>query len=193
VKTKFKGIKTATEYRRGELAKDILRLVGSGVLIGSVIVAPKMIQVIDYFNPRGREERKRIWRAIKYLEQQNQLSLEEKGEVQYLTLTKHGRIKFDENAIWEMTAPRPSRWDKKWRLVMFDIPVQRGRVRVVFREKLKDLGFRQYQNSVFIYPHKCHEEVLAVARWFEVEPYMRYVVATEIHDMRRFVKEFDLL
>jgi hypothetical protein len=49
------------------------------------------------------------------------------------------------------------------------------------------------KRSVFIYPHECQEEVLAVAKWYGVEDHVRYLVATEIHDMRRFIEVFKLL
>lgn len=193
MKTTFQGIKTAAEYKRGELAKDVLRLVGAGVLLGTVVVAPNMAQVIDYFNPKGRAERRRIWNVIKYLEGRDDIAFETRGSTHYVTLTKKGRIRLDENAIWELMIEQPLRWDKKWRLVMFDFPARFGGVRHIFRQKLEDLGFRMYQRSVFIYPHECHEEILTIAKWYGVDAHIRYVVATEIHDVRRLVKEFDLL
>ncbi|MBI4068059.1 hypothetical protein HY413_01455 [Candidatus Kaiserbacteria bacterium] len=193
MKTKFKGIRTAAEYRRGELTKDVLRLIGAGVLVGTVVVAPNMAQLIDYFNPKGRAERKRIWNAIKYLEGKGRVSCEEREDTTFVKLTSQGRLKLDEDAIWELTLPERVRWDHKWRMVMFDVPMCHGHARNAFREKLQDFGFRLYQNSVFIYPHECHEEVIAVARWYGIDKHVRYVVATEIHDMRRFVREFDLL
>jgi CRISPR-associated endonuclease Cas2 len=192
--TKFKGIKTAKEYRRGELTKDILRLVGAGVVVGGAsIVAPNMIQLIDYFNPTGRTERQRLWKAIKYLEARNRLVIEEQNGEQYVRLTNHGRVHLDENSIWELAIDTPRRWDKKWRLVMFDFPTRYGNVRHAFRLKLEDMGFKMYQRSVFIYPHECVEEVHTIARWYGVDEYIRYIVAVEINDMRTFIKEFDLL
>ncbi|MBI2048444.1 MAG: CRISPR-associated endonuclease Cas2 [Parcubacteria group bacterium] len=193
MKSTFKGIKTAAEYKRGELARDILRLVGAGVIVGAAVIAPNMGQVVDYFNPRGSAERKRIWDAIKYLEKRNQLAVTERNGTQFVTLTRQGRIKLDENQIWEIALSTPLRWDRKWRLVMFDFPARCGDVRHAFRKRLEEFGFVMYQRSVFIFPHECHEEVLTVAKWYGVDRHVRYIVATEINDMRRFVKEFDLL
>lgn len=191
--TVFKGIKTAAEYQRGELAHDVLRLVGAGVAMGAVIVAPNMAQVIDYFNPKGQAERRRIWRTIKYLEEKNRVKIEERDGDQYIHLTVSGRKKLTENTVWELTVDKPYRWDSKWRMVMFDLPARHNKVRNVFRLKLEDLGFVQYQRSVFIYPYECHKEVHTVAKWYGIDDYVRYIVATEVHDMRRFVKLFDLL
>lgn len=194
--TKFKGIKTAAEYRRGELARDILRLVGAGVIggVGAVAAATtNTVQIIDYLNPKGVHERNRIWKAIKYLEKKNRVVFEERENYTYVILTKEGRLRLDEDAIWELTIDAPYRWDRKWRIVMFDLPSKHERVRQSFRLKLEDLGFKLYQRSVFIYPYECHEEVHTIAKWYGVDQYVRYIVATEIHDMRRYIKIFDLL
>lgn len=190
--TKFRGIKTAAEYERGEFAKDVLRLIGAGVVAGASVVAPNTIQLVEYFQPRSRAERNKIWNTITYLERKGYVTLHEHNGQQYLHLTKTGRIKFDEERIWELTLANPARWDHKWRIVMFDFPSS-CKVRHVFRAKLEDFGFQMYQRSVFIYPHECQEEVIAVAKWYGVEDHIRYLVATEIHDMRRFVEVFKLL
>lgn len=192
--TKFKGIKTAKEYRRGELTRDILRLIGAGVVIaGATIAAPNTLQLIDYFNPKGRAERNRIWKVIKYLESKNRVSFEERGGKTYVVLTQTGGRRLSEDFIADLAVRKPRRWDHKWRLVMFDLPMRHEKVRQAFRNKIEDFGFEMYQRSVFIYPYECHEEVHTVAKWYGVDEHIRYVVATEIHDMRQFIQKFDLL
>lgn len=192
--TKFRGIKTAAEYRRGELTKDILRLVAAGLAVGGVaIVAPNMLQIIDYFRPKGQQEKRRVRQAIKYLEERDRIRIEYRAGIPHLILTEKGRVQCNEDAIGDMSIRRPHRWDQKWRLVMFDLPSRHDRIRRSFRDKLQDFGFKLYQRSVFIYPYECYGEVNVVAEWYGVKKCIRYVVATEIHDMRRFVKEFDLL
>jgi len=192
--TKFKGIKTAREYRRGELAKDILRLVGAGVVIGgSAIIAPNTLQLIEYFDPKNRGERNRIWKTIKYLEEKNRISFEEANGKTFVLLTTSGKQRLNEEAVWDLTIDRPRKWDHKWRMVMFDLPAHHNKVRDVFRLKLEDLGFHLYQRSVFIYPFECHAEVHTIAQWYGIDEYIRYIVATEVHDMRKFAEIFDLL
>ena len=110
----------------------------------------------------------------------------------YVYLTEKGKVRFTSDSIWELAITPPRRWDRKWRLVMFDIP-NRSPNRREFRLKLEDMGFRMYQRSVFIYPHECREEIFTIARWMNLREHVRYVVASEIHDGRRFVRIFDLL
>ncbi|MBI2039556.1 hypothetical protein HYT18_00610 [Candidatus Microgenomates bacterium] len=43
-----------------------------------------------------------------------------------------------------------SKWDGKWRIVIFDIPEQRRIIRNLFRRNLKKWGFKHLQKSVWI-------------------------------------------
>lgn len=43
-----------------------------------------------------------------------------------------------------------SKWDGKWRIVIFDIPEKFKTVRNLFRRRLKDWGFKIWQRSVWI-------------------------------------------
>jgi len=192
--TKFKGIKTVAEYRRGEIGRDILRLIEAGVIeVGRNVTDPRVAQIIDTFTPKNSLERRRIWTTIKYLEAKNRISLEEHNGHTYAVLTERGRLQINEDAIWNLAIITPRRWDHKWRIVLFDIPRVYEKKRKPFRLKLEDLGFRMYQKSVFIYPYECHEEVHTIAKWYGVDKHIRYIVATEVHDMRHFVEIFDLL
>ena len=48
MKTRFKGIKTAAEHRRGELVRDILKLVGAGLAVSAAaVVAPNTLQLLE--------------------------------------------------------------------------------------------------------------------------------------------------
>lgn len=191
--TKFKGIKTAAEYRRGELAKDMLRLVGAGVVAAGAVMAPNTVQLLGHFLPKSPQERNRIWKALKYLEEKQRITLEERGGNTYVHLTGKGRIQLDEESIWDLAIDAPRRWDRKWRMVMFDLPSRNESVRQSFRLKLEDFGLKMYQRSVFIYPHECYEHVITVAKWYGVDSHVRYIVAEEINDARKYLKEFDLL
>lgn len=191
--TKFKGIKTAAEYRRGEIARDILRLIGAGAVMGAVVAAPNVAQLLDMFDPKGRAQRNKIWKAIKYLESQERIRIaEEKGE-RTLVLTRQGQVALDELSIEELRVQPPRTWDRKWRIVMFDIPMYKSRNRIPFRAKIQDLGFEMYQKSVWVYPYECRQEVLMVAEHYEVREYIRYLTVEEMSNMREFVKKFDLL
>jgi DNA-binding transcriptional regulator PaaX len=67
-----------------------------------------------------------------------------------------------------------------------------SRNRALFKEKLSDMGFREYQTSVYIYPHECSTEVEAIAEWCGLAGYVRFVTAKDISDGEILKKEFGL-
>src|SRR3989344_7513510 len=68
-----------------------------------------------------------------------------------MTLLNEGRKRILNYKIDEITIKKPKKWDGKWRLVLFDIPKEKKKLREALRFHLKRLGFYQYQKSVFLH------------------------------------------
>jgi DNA-binding transcriptional regulator PaaX len=175
---------------RGSLAQSILRLVESE--FDTEHAEANALKVINYFKPQDRFERNRIWKAIKYLEEQNRIAIKERGDEYYILLTQEGKVKLAEVAIWDLSIAAPKRWDKKWRIVMFDFPKEMTTTRNSFRQKIEDIGFKVYQRSVYIYPFECTEEVKSICEFFNAEAFVRYVVAIDIDNTEEYIKLFEL-
>lgn len=88
-----------------------------------------------------------VWRSLKagYIEK-----IEKNGEI-YIRITPQGNEKNKRD--FSMIAFQKKSWDKKWRVVIFDIEEINKNVRERLRNKLKELGFGMLQESVFITPH----------------------------------------
>jgi hypothetical protein len=69
---------------------------------------------------------------------------------------------------------RPQTWDKKWRIVIYDIPHNKKAARDALRLKLRELGFKEWQKSVFIHPYPCRDQINFIIEFFDVRPYVRY-------------------
>ena len=52
----------------------------------------------------------------------------------------------------EKIAIEKRRWDRRWRIVIFDIPERRKSVRAKLRRFMQEYGFVRLQDSVWIYP-----------------------------------------
>src|SRR3989344_2930204 len=82
------------------------------------------------------------------------------------------------------------KWDKKWRIVIFDIPQELHKERTNFRRKLKSLGFYMLQKSVFIFPYPCEEEVGRLASHFKISDQVDFITAESAgyseDDIKRF-------
>ena len=73
-------------------------------------------------------------------------------------------------------------WDKKWRVVFFDIPEKHRWGRDSLRKKLRELGFCEFQKSVFIFPNDCEDEINFIIEYYGIRKYVRYGVFEYIDD-----------
>lgn len=76
--------------------------------------------------------------------------LRERGLIE--TKTKDGSIIMQltglgSEAIGLIDEGKP--WDGKWRIVIYDIPEEKRRIRDLFRRRLKDWGFKYWQQSIW--------------------------------------------
>ena len=84
------------------------------------------------------------------------------------------------------------RWDRKWRVVAFDIPEHLATLRDKVRRILKETGFVQLQQSVWVFPHECEELVQLVKTESHLTPHILYGVLERIEDEERLRKAFKL-
>ena len=91
-------------------------------------------------------------KSLRRLKQNGLVEFINKNNVQYIRLTKKGLKRYKELALEKMVIKKPKKWNGRWRIIIFDIPNNKTRMRNVLREKLKFLGFYALQESVYIHP-----------------------------------------
>jgi len=84
----------------------------------------------------------------------------------------------------------PKEWDKKWRIVLFDIPEDDKRFRDVLRSHLRELNFYKLQQSVFISPFPCEKQLLELVSLYKVESFVRIVTADWVDNEEKIKKHF---
>jgi len=88
---------------------------------------------------------------------------------------------------------KPKKWDGKWRIVVFDIIEMKKIHREAFRGKLKELGFRPLQKSVWIHPFNCKDEINLLRKFFGLtEADLRLIIAERLGDDKKFREFFKL-
>lgn len=101
----------------------------------------------------------RFKNAFYYLKNRGYLEIHKKNHQVYIALTARGRKKAGKYLIDDLKIKKPKRWDKKYRIVIFDIPNITRIKRDVLRGKLKELGFYRLQQSVWGCPYECKKEI----------------------------------
>ena len=77
-----------------------------------------------------------------------------------ILLTSYGKQIAFRNALQKFKLFTRPQWDGKWRMVIFDIENKYSSLRDALRRKLIQIGMYPLQESVFVYPYPCTEEVL---------------------------------
>ena len=87
---------------------------------------------------------------------------------------------------------KKEKWDGKWRMVAFDIPEKYKIGRDALRHKLEKIGFCGLQESVFITPYDCKEEIIGLVKFFELDKYVRFGILEYVDNESYFKKFFKL-
>ena len=156
-----------------------LTIVGTVALLGTAIIMPNILVAADaLFDISGRRKFKRNFydlRRRKYIE------IFEENNIQKIRITDKGRERLLKLSVADLIISIPKRWDKKWRLVTFDIPEEYRQGRDALRDVLRKLGFYKLQQSVFIYPYECEREIKKICSFFDLAGKVFYM-QTELFD-----------
>ena len=183
-------------HEKGELAKDILLafLAGSAIvgMALAFITFPGLAHLVKLFPVKNNDERNRIRQAVKRLERRGYIELIKKNNKEFLKITSLGEKRVAEHLLVQQRAPKPKKWDGYWRIVMFDIPENKRRVRNALRFMFQKMEFEQIQKSVFVYPYPCKKEVDFIANYFQINNGIRYAVVKDLDRDTSLKKKFGL-
>jgi len=107
-----------------------------------------------------------------------------------IKLTSVGKEKAIQYALKKWKIKIPTNWDKKWHLVIFDIPNDKKILRDTVRQRLNYWGFCQLQESVFVYPFDCQKEISAIKYIYGLGAYLQYIIAESIETELNLVDIF---
>ncbi len=81
-------------------------------------------------------------------------------------------------------------WDKKWRVILFDIPEKSRGFRGILREHLYELKFYKLQQSVFVSPYPCEKQLAELVSLYKTEAFVRLMTVDWIDNEERLKIHF---
>ncbi|MBI2196904.1 helix-turn-helix transcriptional regulator [Candidatus Daviesbacteria bacterium] len=85
-----------------------------------------------------------LYQAVRDLREKGFIETEKDGRKIMLKLTDKGR---EEAIVKKLLAEE--KWDRKWRIVIFDVPEKHRKLRKILRSKLREWEFEPWQKSVW--------------------------------------------
>lgn len=179
--------------KKSVIARGILAAVGAVGLVAVAIVAPNIIGTLAQISPQLKKfNPKQVNRSLKNLEKNGLISIRQDGDKILIELTKNGQKKILTYKLDELRIKPAKKWDRKWRVVIFDIPEKFKRNRYEFSFRLKTLGFIQLQKSVWICPYPCEDEVDFLKEIYLIGPFVRIMTVEKIDIAHDLFKKFRL-
>lgn len=177
--------------KKGELAKIILKglLLAGGIAIASTNpyflprILPKLLKYASYKLKLSKKKKQQFFNSFYYLKKKGLVNIEYKGKQIYISLTDKGKKVVGKYQIDDLKIKKPWRWDKKWRILIFDIKDKQRIKREALRGKIKELGMFQLQKSVWVHPYDFFNEMDLLRRFFGLkDDEMKLIVASKIEN-----------
>ncbi len=165
-------------------SKTLLILLGG---LGFVFIAASMgnaVQLLKY-TPLLKKSKLKLFevnQGVKRLLSRGLIEIKEDNTKKYLALTDKGKHFLLKYQLEGLVQDKSRKWDKKYRVVIFDISEQRKKTRDHLRRMLRSFGFVCLQNSVWVYPYKCQDIIDLVKQYLELKEDVVYMVVESIEN-----------
>ena len=170
---------------KGEFLKTILEFLSDAVqLLPMPLESPyahaKRLHKLTY---------KEYYDALYRLHKRGIVKIEKEQGKNFIKLTQKGVL---EHLLDHSGMEVQEKWDRKWRMLLFDIPekahLQRDRLRWI----LKKHGFYKFQASVFIHPYPMNRKTIEYLQSSGLSEYIRVVKVDEMDFDSDLKKKFNL-
>lgn len=181
------------QIRATKIQSIVLRTVAAAGIISVGLVLPNALQMLKLFNLDKKlraSNRRSINNSRKRLVEHGLLEYSNEG---FLRLTEVGRKTLRRIQLTDYKIDKPKKWDKKWRMLIFDIKESQGGLRDKVRNTLVAIGFLRLQNSVWVYPYDCEDLITLLKADFEIGKEVLYVIADKIENEKVLLIDFGLV
>src|SRR3989338_1597585 len=174
--------------RLGPIEKDILNELTLGDLLYSFLLSGHSTRQFFKLAHERATYRHRRKLAIERLAREQFIQI--RGS--RLSITETGQNALGQVVSNTFALLKKAAWDRKLRIVVFDIPEPYAALRNMVRGILKKAGFLKLQQSVWVFPHECEELVTLIKTESRLSQYILYGVLERIEDEDRLRRLFRL-
>ena len=126
------------------------------------------------------------------------MRFEERGLIKrgktHCRVTRKGKVFLSRywKRSYQRSAKDDTRWDGKWRLISFDVPISDDKKRKILRDSLRELNFYQLHKSVWIAPYKMTKEFWKFVVLNELHKYCKIMLIEVLEGDEELKKHFGL-
>ncbi|MEK7132585.1 MAG: hypothetical protein AAB830_00885 [Patescibacteria group bacterium] len=178
------------EKRKGYVRDGFLLALGMSGVILFPAAALATLQIIGTVNRNKYKYNYQIKSVASRLASRGLVRFRDKG---YIELTGTGQREFlrlGQEMILRYSVRR--RWDKRWRMIIFDIPERYRKTRDRLRATLRSYGFRQLQASVWVFPYDCEDLIALLKADLGVAGSVLYTIVEKLENDSHLKREFGI-
>lgn len=182
------------DSRVGMTQRKLILLLSAGLALGLTRSPKKQWWILKQIPKEwSKINRQTLERAINSLYTSHLVEERENRDgTTTLVLSENGKKRALRFNIDKIEIKKPPKWDKKWRVVMFDIPEKFKKLREALRFHFRSIGLIELQKSVLVSPYPCEKETEFILEFYNARKYVRFVVAEKIDNQLHLMKKFDL-
>src|SRR3989338_1168009 len=178
--------------RKGYVKDAVLAAVGLSGLLLVAMAAPNAIQLLGKTSI-GKRFKDQTLTTLSRLAKEGLIKFEKRGGKRYARITEKGRkvlaLELQKKAL---QAQAKKRWDRRYRIVIFDIAEVRRSIRIRLRETMRAAGFVRFQDSVWVYPYDCEDFTALLKADLHIGREVIYIIAESIENDGRLREPFTL-
>lgn len=160
--------------------------VGASGDVAAFLLSGKYQQINMMFgneNPVIRKYRKdknlkNFEQIIYYLKKNNYIKVKNLQGKRAVILTKEGMSKILKASF--KTGDKKKRKDGKWIMIAFDVPYRHPKSRNLLRSILKNLGYKIFQQSVWVTPYDISEKTESLLQYYSLDKYVKIFLIEEL-------------
>ena len=178
--------------RATKIQKIVLKTIAAAGFLSVALLAPNALQMLKKFGfvdcSRYNSERS-ISNSRRRLIKNGLIEYSKDG---LLKLTPFGKKVLNKFENRDFKIKVPNKWDKKWRILIFDIKENNRNTRDFIRRTLISIGFVKLQKSVWVYPYDCEDLVNLLKADFGIGREVLYIIADKIENEKVLLRNFKL-
>lgn len=187
--------RVAKRARRNQLRNIVLASAYVAVAAGMMVMTPNAMRLLKHVEKRIGplpNLKRRISQTYSELIARGVFKREVTPRGLRIVLTEKGAELAAALASRETLVEKPKRWDKKWRIIMFDVWERRRSIRDQLRRTLEEFGFVKIQNSVWAHPYPCEKLLIFLRAHLKLGKGILYIVAEEVEQDEQLRRHFQL-
>ena len=182
--------KSKKRSKRKNLQRVILQTIATAGILGVGLMAPNVIGALGKLGllPNFRQKEYIASSASKMVK---------RGLLFYngkcYQLTSEGESLLRRLEFADFRLHKPKKWDRKWRVIISDIPEKKKKIREQMRYIFNQAGLRNIQDSVWVYPYDCEDILTLLKTDLGVGKNILYLIVDELENDKYLREEFGLI